>query len=255
MQYQEYLPSDNLKEIIKNYWHFEVPYSDEIEFPLDHETLPESEVSIVLIHQPYFSGVRLLGPHIQKFEQTIYPDSIYFGIRLLPWLTFTPKLFSVKKILNTTAECPDVISKYFHSIKFQESENNSNLTSKIETALKKLFTETLEVSQNELIKFICLELSSGKSIGKTVENIPLSVRVIQKKFKEVTGLSMRQYHSINRQRNLWSDYVKTDKDKTDLIYKYSFYDQAHFINDFKKKMNRPHSDFEKYLKQIKISLV
>jgi AraC-like DNA-binding protein len=250
MIYQEYLPSDDLKNFIKNYWCFEINDRPDITFPLDHETLPDSEVSIVFINTPEYKTIRLLGPHTKKFNQRIYPDSVYFGIRLLPWLSFTPAIFNKAEILNATSDCPISISKHFSSLKIEASVKRNMFIRKVENGLSKLFSETLSVSRHELIRFICLELFSGKSVGNTLTNIPVSVRVVQKRFKEVVGMTMREYHSINRQRNLWTDLVKNQTNKTDLIHKYSFYDQAHFINDFRKKMKHSHVDFEKYIAKI-----
>lgn len=67
-------------------------------------------------------------------------------------------------------------------------------------------------------------------------------------------MSMQKYQSIDRQRRLWSDFVIKGKTKTDLLYECGFFDQSHFINDFKKHMNQKHADFGKRLKQIEISL-
>jgi len=254
MNYTEYQPSRKLREIVKNYWRFFVAEDCNISFPLKHETLPHSEVSIVFIKQPYFEGIRMLGPHIKKFEKTIYANSIYFGIRFLPWISFSPILFNKQQILNLTADCPIVISNYLEPVKFEDCSKAEELIPKIEQCLVKLFTKAIQITQNDYIKYICLELSSGKSVGSTISNLPLSTRVLQKKFKEVVGMSMRDYNNIVRQRRLWTDLVKNNKSKLDLIYEHGFFDQSHFINDFKKQMHQSHTDFEERLKQITISL-
>ena len=211
MIYSEYKPSKELKDIVKNYWRFEVANDGNLGFPYRHETLPHSEVSIVFIKQPYFEGIRILGPQLSKFQKTIYPDSIYFGIRILPWISFTPSLLNKHEILNVTTDCPIPIVNGLKSIKFDAYIEPEPLILEIENTLKKMFTETLHVCKYDLIKYICLELSSGKSVASTIGNIPLSTRVIQKKFKEVVGMSMRKYHAIERQRRLWTDFVKNEK--------------------------------------------
>jgi AraC-like DNA-binding protein len=254
MVYSEYKPSKELKDIVKNYWRFEVTNDQNLSFPYQHETLPHSEVSIVFIKQPYFEGIRILGPQLKKFQKTIYPDSIYFGISILPWISFTPGILNKHEILNVTTDCPIPIANVLKSIKFDASTEPEPLILEVDNELKKMFTQTLHVSKYDLIKYICLELSSGKSVASNIGNIPISTRVIQKKFKEVVGMSMRKYQTIDRQRRLWSDFVKNEKDKTDLLYDYGFFDQAHFINDFKKHMDRSHKDFEERLRQITISL-
>ena len=105
MNYTEYKPSSSLSKIVKNYWRFEVANDGNIKFPLEHETLPHSEISLIYIHQPNFKGIKLLGPQTKKIEKTIYPDSIYFGIRLLPWLTFDSIILDKLRILNSLTDC------------------------------------------------------------------------------------------------------------------------------------------------------
>ncbi len=61
MIYKEFLPSEKLKDIVMNYWIFEVGDGSDFQFPIKHETIPDSCVSIVLINQPYFKGVKILG--------------------------------------------------------------------------------------------------------------------------------------------------------------------------------------------------
>ena len=177
MNYTEYKPSNKLRDIVKNYWRFDVPANSKISFPLNHETLPHAEMSIVFIKQPYFEGIRFLGPHIRGFKKTIYPDSFYFGIRLLPWINFTPSIFDKQQIKNLTTDCPKIITKHFNFLKFDEFSESKKLIFQIEESLTKLFTETVVVSQNDYIKYICLELSNGKSVGSTIENLPISIRV------------------------------------------------------------------------------
>jgi AraC-like DNA-binding protein len=254
MNYTEYQPSSTLKEIIKNYWQFVVPDDTQSNLPIYHETLPHSEMSIVFIEQPNFKGIRILGPHTKKFEKTIFPDSFYFGVRILPWVSFTPSLVDKHQVLNLTAECPEEIAQYFESIKFNKATEPSELILSIEECFTKLVMEAFRASQNDFVKYICLELSSGQSVGATIDSLPISTRVIQKKFKEVVGMSMNRYRTISRQSRLWTDVVKNQKAEIDVLYKYGFFDQAHFMNDFKKHMNQPYGDFGKRLKKIDISL-
>ncbi|QCK16117.1 helix-turn-helix domain-containing protein [Mangrovivirga cuniculi] len=254
MNYTEYQPAENIKDIVRNYWRFEVSNQDKINFPLNHETLPHPEVSIVFIKQPYFQGIRMQGPHTRKFEKTIFPNSTYFGIRLMPWITLDPAVLNKQEMLNTTTRCPQILSKKLESVNFDESTEPELLISLVEERLTLIFSEDIQVTQNNIVKYICLELSGGKPVGDTIAEIPLSKRVIQKMFKQVVGMSMRNYHSVIRQGRLWSDFVKTKKNRSDLLYKYGFYDQAHFINDFKKQMDQTHTDFEKKLSQINISI-
>ena len=252
MHYNEYLPKKELQEVIQNYWVFEVIENEKINFPIVHETFPEGNTSIVLIKQPYYTGIRILGPRTKKFNLSILPNSIYFGIRLNPWLLMKPILFNTNEIINKTIEASSLITKYLKVDKeFIQDTSSLNL---IENDLVSLF-EKIEIQKDNLVKFICLELTDGKSIHSIVEKVPYSIRVIQKRFKAVVGITMRQFAYNIKQRLLWIDLLKKENDKFDVILKHNYYDQSHFINEFKRKMERSATDYESYLNTIKISLV
>lgn len=253
MIYREYPPSEKLQGIVLNYWSFEIDEKAQPSSPIQHITLPDNSVSVVLISQPYFQGVRMLGQHTHQFEQSIFPNSIYLGIRLLPWLNFTPALFERKKILNATAAALPLIETYFNDMASGLKEVDVHLIQKLESTFLQLIN-TCTIVQNDMIKYICLALDEGVPIATIVDEVPFSVRVIQKKFKAHVGLTMRQYANTSRQRRLWTERLYEGKDIKELIYDYNFYDQAHFINHFKKIMKVPHSVFEAYYQQIEHSM-
>lgn len=160
-------------------------------------------------------------------------------------------MFNKKEILNKKAEAPDFVAQQFNFMIQSPGELNKSAIQMLESNLLKLI-KGMEVVQHEAIKYICLELSRGKTIATVIKELPFSIRVVQKKFKEIVGVTMQQFASTARQRKLWEDMLKGDKEKGDLIFEHHFYDQAHFINDFKKKMHRSHIDFESYLHKIDV---
>ncbi|MFL0352321.1 DUF6597 domain-containing transcriptional factor [Xanthomarina sp. GH4-25] len=249
MKYIEHPPDSILKEIIQNYWKFEVLDFPDLKFPLNHETLPESTVSLVLINQPYFNGVRLMGPHNIKYTQSIFPNSIFLGVRFHPWIIIKSLINNKANILNKTIDTSTSVQNHFKDISIKVGFDNFKL---IDKQLIKILN-TVEIEKNNLVKFICLELSLGKPISEVIIQIPISTRVIQKKFKEVTGVTMKQYSKIERQRNTWKSIILERKNQMDAILDNGYYDQSHFINEFKKIMNRSHNDFQSYLLSVEMA--
>jgi len=252
MVYKEFLPSKHLEKVVLNYWLFEVSDDEKRNFPIHHETLPESNISIVFIQQQYYTGIRILGPRTEKFQLPVMPNSIFFGIRLYAWLQIQPSLFHKKEIINQTIDASTEITNHLKI----DSDLKSYVSSLnlVENDLSSLFNSVV-IQQDDLVRFICLELSKGTPIHSIVEKIPFSVRVIQKRFKAIVGISMRQYASNLKQRKLWIDLLENQETKTNIILKHDYYDQAHFINEFRRKMQRSVSDYESYLNKIEISLV
>jgi len=244
MKYREYEPPKALSNVILQYWQFEIPVDSPHTFPYLHETLPDASLSIVLINQPYFTGIRFLGPHIKKFQQPVWNNSIYLGIRFQPWVGIPKWVPEKSNLLNTTAECPSHFTKYFSGIVNKFFAPGFIPGETFDQTVKSFFSSE-QIEQNNLIKFICLQVRIGKSIGEIIAEIPLSERVVQKKFKSFTGMTMKQYASIIRQRNTWSELLQPEKDTLDAIYNNGYFDHSHFIRDFRRLMQRSHKGFHK----------
>ena len=250
MKYSEYLPSEKLKSFVLNYWIFEIPKKGKQKKSILHQSFPENSISIVMIDQPYYKGVRLLGPHNVKFEKEIYSGSIYFGVRLLPWIEIDSDFFIKEKVLNKTSDAPQNLITLFENINTHDLQSNINI---IESRLV-IFFNSFKIYQDDLVKYICINLSQGMTIKNVIENIPYSVRVIQKKFKKVTGLTMKQFANNLRLRNLWLNVLIDKQLLVKAIYDYDYYDYAHFVNDFKKKMRISPSNFKDYHSLINIEI-
>ena len=104
MTYIEHPSNNELKDIIQNYWTFEVLNNPSVTFPINHETLPESSVSLVFINQPYFNGLRVMGPHTLKYKQSLFPNSIFLGIKFQPWITIKSLTNKKTDIVNKTTD-------------------------------------------------------------------------------------------------------------------------------------------------------
>jgi hypothetical protein len=65
MQYTETTLASTFSDLILNCWKFEVPEGG---LPFIHETMPENTLSLVFINQPYYKGMRLLGPQTKEIS-------------------------------------------------------------------------------------------------------------------------------------------------------------------------------------------
>jgi AraC-like DNA-binding protein len=75
--------------------------------------------------------------------------------------------------------------------------------------------------------------SGGEArIGALLRDIPLSRDPFEKRFRQVVGTTPKQFSSIIRFRNLIGGYQKSDS-LTRMAYASGFFDQAHFIKDFR----------------------
>ena len=187
MEYKEYKPTAFYQAFIDSFWVFKVYATGNLTFPIQHESLPDSCLSIVTIHQPYYTGVRMLGPYSQKFEREIYANSIYIGVRFHPWIDFGPVIPSKKELVNQTAAAPPAVEQIFNPLVGDASNLNYSIDRLERITRRFLNFSAISTTQNELVRFICMELNSQKPIGEIVALLPASSREILRKFKEETG--------------------------------------------------------------------
>jgi AraC-like DNA-binding protein len=62
----------------------------------------------------------------------------------------------------------------------------------------------------------------------------LSIRQFERKFKELAGFSPKLYTRIIRFQSAANEYCNKNKSLTNIAYDCGYYDQSHFINEFKE---------------------
>lgn len=71
-------------------------------------------------------------------------------------------------------------------------------------------------------------------VAKLASKYCLSVRQFERHFKELSGFSPKLYSRITRFGNAMNQYGFRGKTLTDIAYECGYYDQSHFIHDFKE---------------------
>ncbi len=62
----------------------------------------------------------------------------------------------------------------------------------------------------------------------------LCTRQFERRFKEYSGFSPKLFSRITRFQSSLDSFGNKDKSLTDIAYDCDYYDQSHFINDFKE---------------------
>jgi AraC-like DNA-binding protein len=79
-------------------------------------------------------------------------------------------------------------------------------------------------------------ISTGQmpSVSEMASNCNLSVRQIERDFQSLSGFSPRLFSKLTRFRSLMENIERKTNSMTDLAYEFNYYDQSHFINEFKR---------------------
>jgi len=248
MDYQTYAPHIDLKSLISCYWTLEVPKQSETQ---KQRIVPDGCIEMAFI----------LGDDIKRYtsenEFILQPRAMLLGQTIEPFYiepTGYVKTFAVRL--------------YPYQFANFVSEPISNLVNK-ETPLSKLFEqETADALEQKIIQagntkqririvetFLTERLNTEKTINKIVQNTVDSLlstkgsasinsilkedlskrRQLERNFKKQIGVSPKQLGKVIRlQAALKMLLDQKAANLTNVAFESEYFDQAHFIKDFKE---------------------
>lgn len=257
MDYQTFRPHSDLETIVKCYWTLEVPAQKDSQRQL---ILPDGCVDLCFTLgddiKRYTSGddfiiqprQMLLGQITEQFyiEPTGYVNT--FAVRFYPY-GFTN---FIDLPLNELVNKETSLSKLFGG------EASEKLSQEIIQA--KTTNERISIVENFLIDRLNAKTTINNIIKSTIDAMFLSKgsrpltailkdditkrRQLERNFSKQIGLSPKQLSKVIRlQATLQMMLNQTKGTLTEIAYKNEYYDQAHFIKDFKEFTGITPKDF------------
>ena len=248
MDYQTYNPHTDLKSLVCCYWTLEVPTQTE---PQKQRIVPDGCIEMAFI----------LGDDIKRYtsenEFILQPRAMVLG------QTIEPLYVEPTGFVKTFA-----VRFYPYGFANFVSEPISNLANK-ETPINQLFgIETVDDLEQKIIKaenteqrisiiekFLLNRLNDEKTIDKIVKSTIDSFlstkgsasinsilrddlskrRQLERNFKKQIGVSPKQLGRVIRLQTALKMLLDPKSENlTDIAYKSEYFDQAHFIKDFKE---------------------
>ncbi|MEQ8926344.1 MAG: helix-turn-helix domain-containing protein [Fulvivirga sp.] len=244
MIFKEYKPSIPLKNYIVNYW----IVSGEGTTPFEQKVIPDGYPELIfhfgdnyeirlfdkweLQSKWLFSGQ--ISNHFY-LRNTGVIDML--GIKLQPWAPkqlfgldvggFTDKVISISNFtsaeldalksiianLSNTIVNPEILDQYFQHL----IENNTRKDGHFIAIVSKIIESKGQIKIDELIT-----------------NAGISRRSFERKFVNIIGLSPKYFSRIIRFNNIFKLIQEGDSSWCQVALHSGYYDQAHFIKEFKK---------------------
>lgn len=123
-------------------------------------------------------------------------------------------------------------------------EKITNITTLLLTYFEKT-KQNLDLEIRQAIEIMILS-KGQKKIGAIGENISLNIRTIERRFKNETGISPKQFAQIIQfQAALKQLTIKDYTKLNDIVYRNGYADQSHFIKVFKAFTGKTPKAFKK----------
>ncbi|PJZ26108.1 AraC family transcriptional regulator [Leptospira hartskeerlii] len=252
MKVETFLPRKNLQPYIRQFLIIES------ESGMQNKILPGSSLVI---------SFRINGSisHKEENRERILPSSGITGLRRFPRLIeYSPKA-STLLVIFKEGGAASFIREPIHTL-FELNISLDHLISpkKVSETEEKLFQtktnpEKISIVENFLISewrgskeddlilnsIIRIRKSKGNlKIGDLLKGLPISRDSYEKRFREMIGTSPKQFSNLVRMRNIIDSY-SSQITLTEVAQEAGYFDQAHFIKDFKTFTNETPKHFFK----------
>jgi len=258
MLYKEYIPSKALQQYVKCYYLSE---SD------NHISIEDKAFATGCIEvmfnlgsgkwQTSVDGDFITTPSIELWGQIIKPlafrslgSNRMFGIRFYPhtasvFLDDEISLFSDR--VSDFAEIAGKQVKTLHEKLLKAKSPGELIHLTEEYLLQRLASGEKKLQKINLIGNVIHELKQ-EDFFDNIENVAsrygITSRYLQKLFLQHTGLTPKLYCKINRFQNSLLLIAKNNTSLTAIAYECGYFDQSHFIREFKSFTGTPPSGFD-----------
>lgn len=246
MHYKEYPPGELLRDYVQCYFtcesneivtthdHVFASGSIEIMFNLGTEA-PQTIINCTRVTQP---AVQLWGQTIQPLSFTTIGRHKMLGVR---FFGHTAAYFFDEPNVNFNDQVIDLndISGQAGRVLYDQLQSSDSLAERLALLEDYLLAQLVHCGKMSKIKLMGSVVQAlqrddfFENINSVAQSHGLSSRYLQKLFLAYSGLSPKLFIKINRFRKGIEMVAEKDLSLTAISYQCGYYDQSHFIKDFK----------------------
>ncbi len=257
MQYKEYIPSEALSKYVKCYYVYasdaEILTEDKafatgcIEIMFNLEGVQwETKINDQFIQTP---GVELWGQIIQPLAFRTPGKNRMLGIRFYPHAAAAFLNEDISLFNDNVTDLTSVIGQPVQELhkKLLDAGSTGQQIDLIESfLLKRLSQFEKKLDKVKLVQAVMSELKKEDffdNIDNVASRYGITSRYLRKIFLLHTGVTPKLYSKINRFQNSLLLIGKGGSSLTSIAYDCGYFDQSHFIREFKSFTGNPPSSF------------
>lgn len=248
MKYETFQPHPNLESLISCYWTLEVPYDTNNQ---RQRIIPDGTIEMAFLLgddiKRYTNGDEyIIQPRAMVIGQTLEPFYIEplghvntFAIRFYPYGFANFVALPIEQLANKETPIEDLFGKPT-AIALEKQIIQAKDTRERIQIIEAFLLDQLkqETTLDKIVQTTINALLSSKGnapINSILQNDKSKRRQLERKFKKQIGISPKQLGKLIRLQTALKLVLNKDRERlTDIAYQCEYYDQAHFIKDFRE---------------------
>lgn len=188
------------------------------------------------------------SPHSRRKQPTFKENCTYFGVRFFPEQSLLKFKFPMTELLDQQILLFDVLAGE------QTITEELSIADTFQRRIR-IFTDFLDKSRIDmdkeirLVKHAITEIYRSKgtvNIKDIAFEVGYSEQYIRRQFEAYIGFSPKQFSQVVKFQNALDYFLTSEQvDLLDIVHESGYYDQAHFIKDFKKFMQVTPNQYKK----------
>lgn len=247
MNYYTFPPSEKLRGFVRFFWVFES--ENNLSEPYIYRSMADSCCELIFHYKGQYHEITkngskklsfLSGIHSQTQEYhrfiTDEPFGI-FGAYLYPYAAFRLLNLSPSELTNEMPSLTSALGRKGAELEEQmlTARDNSSRYQILKNFLEQQFS-TNQVHSHPALSAVKFVIHSNKnySVRALAEHFNLSERQFVRKFKEYSGFTPKKYLRLVRFSEACNQFEHINqKTLTEIAHSCGYYDQSHFIKEFK----------------------
>lgn len=230
--YQEIKPSKKLSQSIDTFWIFSNNKLNE-----KFKVLPDTCTDLIFDLNQSKSFLSAVMTNYQEIE--VQAQSNLFGVRFKSENFGSLSGIPLNEVKNLRIEFSELFPKFNFSIinQLNDSETIINKINKLEDYISKALNENFK-SRDELVLSVAqrIRLLKGNLNVKYLAKIyHISIRQLQRRFKQYIGLTIKEFSNIIRFKNAEMN-IKANPELSfmQIAFNMGFYDHSHMNHEFNR---------------------
>lgn len=256
MEYRTYEPNEDLSALIKCYWTLDGPVTDQ---PERQTIVPDGCMEMIFHYGDAYrqitdAGTAIDQPRCFVFGQLTRPLVIeptgstgIFSVRFRPDGFFPFATIPIKQMENRAVPLDELFGRAGRELGHTvlSAGTVADKIGSVETLLLERLSETATIDRIVASTVETIITANGQwSVDELSKHMGINRRQLERKFSSAIGLSPKQLsRTIRLQAALKMLLGNTLPNLTTLAHEHEFYDQAHFIKDFKELTGMTPTDF------------
>jgi AraC-like DNA-binding protein len=254
MYYREIAPPKGVSHLVLSFWEFIV--DGENPAPVQHEVFPDGCVSL-LYHRNENLNIRkisLSGLQTESIKVTVFAGDVFWGMRFSPAacsrvLCTNPSKFQTQNVYEAK-QFPHLTENL--SEKLDGCRDFAEAVSVYEERLRDLNFKAEDFDEKIARAIEIIEENRGEiKIAELARTLNLSARQLERRFKNSSGLTPKQYARARRLRATAVSLLENENlNWASRAAAMGFTDQSHLTHEFVAVTGRSPNSFAEKVKQI-----